>query len=226
MTLPPPGIHAVLYALFDATEALDRAAMRRQVDAVIAAGVAGVTVLGLATEVTKLSLDERLAVMRWAGEDVAGRVPLSVTINGASVAEQVAQVRAAEAVGADWLILQPPMAGTFPAGEYLDFFARVASVSRLPTAIQNAPAYFGRGLSGDDMHALFAAAPSLRAVKGEGPAIEIAALIGRLGPDVPVFNGRGGLEMVDSLRGRLRRAGACAGSGRLRGGHPRRLLRR
>ena len=43
------GIHAVLYALFDADERLDRAAMRRQVEHCLTAGVDGIVVLGLAT---------------------------------------------------------------------------------------------------------------------------------------------------------------------------------
>ncbi|RUZ31329.1 dihydrodipicolinate synthase family protein, partial [Mesorhizobium sp. M7A.F.Ca.US.003.02.1.1] len=35
------GIHAILYALFDANEQLDRAAMRRQVEICLAKGVHG-----------------------------------------------------------------------------------------------------------------------------------------------------------------------------------------
>ena len=76
------GIHAVLYAMFDEREQLDRAAMRAQVQACVAAGVDGIVVLGLATEVAKLSEREQRDVIVWAAEDVAGRVPLGVTIYG------------------------------------------------------------------------------------------------------------------------------------------------
>jgi dihydrodipicolinate synthase/N-acetylneuraminate lyase len=196
----PDGIHAVLYAFFDADEQLDRALMRAEVEAVIGAGVAGVTVLGLATEVGKLSSAERKQLMQWTAQDVAGRVTLSITINGHSVAEQIDQLKAAEAAGADWLILQPPTIGTYPAAEYIRFFGRVADAASVPVAIQNAPAYFGRGLSGDEIRTLFLAHPALQIIKGEGPAIEIEALIRTLGPEIPVLNGRGGLEFVDSLR--------------------------
>ena len=199
------GIHCVLYAFFDAHEQLDRAAMRHQTDAVIKAGVAGVTVLGLATEVTKLSANERKQVMLWAAEDVAGRVPLSITINGTSVAEQIDQLKAAESAGADWLILQPPSVGTYPASEYIDFFGRVADAAKVPVAIQNAPAYFGRGLSADEIHTLFTRHPALKIIKGEGPAVDIALMVKTVGSDIPVFNGRGGLEMLECLRA------GCAG---------------
>lgn len=194
------GVHAVLYALFDAGERLDRIAMRRQVEFCLAAGARGVTALGLATEVAKLSEAERRIVMDWAAEDVAGRVPLGFTIFGTSVHEQVAQVRHAEQAGAAWVILQPPMAGSYPPSEYLDFFGRVADATTLPVAIQNAPAYMGRGLGAEDMAALTARHPNIRAVKAEGPVTEIAALIATLGSGVSVFNGRGGLELLDNLR--------------------------
>lgn len=199
------GIHAVLYALFDADEQLDRDAMRRQTQAVIGAGVAGVTVLGLATEVGKLSPVERSRLMGWAAEDVGGRAPLSITINGASVAEQIDQLQAAEAAGADWLILQPPSVGTYPPAEYIEFFARVADAAARPVAIQNAPAYFGRGLTATEIATLFARQPNFQLIKGEGSAVEIAGLIDGLRPGVPVFNGRGGLELTDNLRA------GCAG---------------
>ncbi len=200
-----PGIHCVLYALFDADERLDRAAMRAQVNHVIATGVDGVTVLGLATEVLKLTGAERRDLITWAAADVAGRVPLSVTIAGNSVAEQVALARFATEAGADWLILQPPIAGSYGAAEYLDFFARVGAQITLPWAVQNAPAYLGRGLLAADIAALRARAPGLTHLKAESPAMEIAGLIAAAGDDLIVLNGRGGLEFTDNLRA------GCAG---------------
>ena len=49
-----PGIHAIAFALFNADETLDRAAMRRQTEICLASGVDGMAALGLATEVSKL----------------------------------------------------------------------------------------------------------------------------------------------------------------------------
>ncbi|MGO1080079.1 dihydrodipicolinate synthase family protein [Inquilinus sp. CA228] len=194
------GIHAILYAFFDAEERLDRAAMRRQTEACLEAGVAGIAALGLATEVAKLGFDERRAVMDWVAEDVGGRVPVGFTIFGLSVAEQVAMVRAAEAAGAGWLILQPPAAGSYGAGEYLDFFSRVMEATALPVAIQNAPQYLGLGLSADDVARLMRRHANMTLIKAEGSAVEIERLIATTEGRLRVFNGRGGLEMIDSLR--------------------------
>lgn len=194
------GIHAILYALFDSDEKLDRNAMRRQVELCLASGVHGMAALGLATEVSKLSEHERLAVMEWIVEDTAGRVPVALTIFGSSVEEQVRQARHAANVGADWLILQPPMVGQFAAREYMQFFGRVADQTDLPVAIQNAPALMGRGLSATDIRDLVQQHPNIQLVKGEGPVIDIAALIEVTDGRLPVFNGRAGLELPDNLR--------------------------
>lgn len=193
------GVHAILYALFDEGERLDRDAMRRQVQLCLAANVAGVAALGLATEVAKLSFPERQTVMDWVAQDVAGRVPLGFTITGASVAEHVAAVRHAERVGANWLILQPPAVGHYPAEEYLNYFGRVMRATHLPVAIQNAPQYLGRGLSDTDITRLRADHPNFCLIKSESSAADAARLIALAGPGLKVFNGRGGLEMVACL---------------------------
>lgn len=194
------GIHAILYALFDRDEKLDRAAMRRQVEICLATGVHGMAALGLATEVAKLTEAERRTIMDWTAEDIAGKVPLAFTIFGSSVAEQVSQVRHAESVGADWVILQPPPVGSYGASEYIRFFGRVAEATALPAAIQNAPAFFGRGLTSDEIRELVTLHPNIRLIKGEGPVTDIAGLIERTEGRIPVFNGRGGLELIDNFR--------------------------
>jgi len=194
-----PGIHAVLYALFDSAERLDRGAMRVQVEYVRACGADGVTVLGLATEVGKLSAEEKRQVIDWAAEDAAG-LPLSVTVTGNSVAEQVALAQYSEGAGAAWVILQPPVAGAYGTGEYLDFFARVGAEVHLPFAVQNAPQYLGRSLSAADVAALAARCDGFTHVKAEGSAVEMAGLVGMVGDRLCVLNGRGGLEMTDCLR--------------------------
>src|SRR5690606_27976992 len=125
------GIHAILFALWDRDENLDRQLMRHQVEVCLRAGVHGIAALGLATEVSKLTEAERALLMEWVAEDVARRVPLGFTIYGSSVAEQVSQIRKAESVGADWVILQPPTAGAFGAAEYIRFFGRVADATDL-----------------------------------------------------------------------------------------------
>jgi len=195
-----PGIHAVLYALFDTEERLDRAAMRRQVEVCIAAGVDGIVVLGLATEVAKLTEAERRLVIEWAAQDIAGRAPLGVTIYGNSSIEQLALLRAAEASGADWLILQPPSVGAYSASELMRQFGRLADAASRTIAIQNAPALMGRGLGAADLATLVEAHPWITHLKGEMPVVQLRAIVDSCGDSLVVLNGQAGLEMTDSLR--------------------------
>jgi 4-hydroxy-tetrahydrodipicolinate synthase len=206
------GIYPMQYAFFDRGGALDRAAMRRQVEAALAGGAHGVAVLGLATEVGKLSADERRTLIDWIAHDVAGRVPVAVTVAGATVDEQVALAAHARAAGASWVILQPPPEHGLPPrrpkrGEahYAQFFSRVMERVQLPVAIQNAPEYIGVGLSDEALLALARRHDNFVLLKGEGPALAIRRTIEALDGALRVFNGRGGLELPDNLRA------GCAG---------------
>lgn len=194
------GVHAILYAFFDEEERLHRASMRRQVEQCLETGVVGIAALGLATEVAKLSFEERRTLMGWVAEDVGGKVALGFTIFGHSVAEQIAMVRHAENVGANWLVLQPPAVGSFDAVEYLSFFGRVMQATALPVAIQNAPQYLGRGLSHEDIQVLRQRHANFTHIKSEASAVDAKKLITLAGSELKVFNGRGGLELIECLK--------------------------
>lgn len=192
------GVHCVLFALWDSNERLDRGAMRAQVDWALEHGAEGIVVLGLATEVGKFALSEKLKAIDWAAQDLEG-MPLTVTVAANSVHEQKTILRAAEHAGAALAILQPPLVGSFAAMEYIDFIARVGEDARLPLAVQNAPQYLGRSLSGPDLTVLKARLPRLVQVKTEMPAVDLAAFAETCG-SLTLLNGRGGLEMTDALR--------------------------
>lgn len=199
------GIHPILYAFFTADGRLDREAMRAQAEACVRNGAHGIAALGLATEVSKLTPDERRQVMAWLLEDVAGRLPVAITVFGETPDIQIAFVREAARLGASWAILQPPPTRPLPEAELLRFFGKVADASPIPIAIQNAPQYIGVGLSDASLLALRRNHPNFALLKGEGTALEIARTIEALGGEVGTFNGRGGLELPDVLRA------GCAG---------------
>lgn len=200
----PAGIYPMLYAFFDAHGALDRDAMRRQVRACVDNGAHGVAVLGLATEVGKLTDNERGALVEWVAEDLAGKLPLAVTVNGATVEAQAAFAGHARCNGANWVILQPPRRDIGEL-ELMRFFGGVMDRLDLPVAIQNAPEYIGAGLSPDGIAGLARNHPNFTVLKGEGPALLIRRVIERTNGRLAVFNGRGGLELTDNLRA------GCAG---------------
>jgi 4-hydroxy-tetrahydrodipicolinate synthase len=206
------GIWPIVYAYFDAAGQLDRASMRLQVQVALRAGAPGIAVLGLATEVNKLSLAEKHAVIEWTAQDLGGVAPLAVTLSGATVDEQLDLARVAIDAQARYLILQPPLrqADTPAEAELEAFFAQVlaglaALAPALAVGIQNAPEFLGVGLNADALARLRARCPNLLFMKGEAPVVVIERTVQQVGPGFPVLNGRGGMELLDNLRA------GCAG---------------
>lgn len=201
----PHGIYPMVYAFFNSQGGLDREATRRQVRACVANGAHGMAVLGLGTEVNKLADGERRQLVDWVAEELAGRLPLAVTVNAPTVEAQVEFASFARSRGASWVILQPPPERGVPEAFFVRFFGTVADQVDLPVAVQNAPDYLGVGLTPAGVRLLANSHPNFRILKGEGPAIAIRELIEHAGDAVTVFNGRGGLELTDNLRA------GCAG---------------
>jgi 2-keto-3-deoxy-L-arabinonate dehydratase len=193
------GIYPMLYAFFDEGGALCRGSFARQINAAVAAGADGVAVLGLGTEVGKLSLAERRQVVNWVLAEVAGRLPVAVTVADGNMPDMSDSARHAEAAGAAWLILQPPRPPASGA-DLIAFFATVAAATRLPVAIQNAPEFLGIGLTAAELIALQERATNVAAVKGEASATVIACMVAALGGRMAVLNGRAGQELTDNYR--------------------------
>ena len=199
------GIWPILYSFFKEDGILDRTAMRCQVQACLTQNIQGLAVLGLATEVHKLTSDEQLKILKWAVEDLEGKLPLAITVSGPDASTQLQFAKKASDLGANWLILQPPSRRPLSEEECFDHFSEVMSSIQLPIAIQNAPEYLGVGLSIPKIIDLNQRHSHFKLLKGEGSAVEVEQLVKALKSKMQVFNGRGGIELVDSLRA------GCAG---------------
>jgi len=194
------GVYPILYSFYEANGQLDRTAMGRQVEGCIAGGAHGIAVMGLATEVGKLDVNERRQVIEWVGEDIAGRVPFAVTVREGSVPGQIAFVNAARDAGADWAILQPPAIQGVPEMEYVRFLGAVADQSDIPLAVQNAPGLMATSLSNGGLKTLNKQHPNVCLLKAEGPAVYISQLMEDTEGAFDIFGGMAGIQFPDSLR--------------------------
>ena len=195
----PRGIYPMLYAFFTAGGGLDRAAMRAQVEACVAAGAHGVAILGLATEVGKLTRQEQFDLVTWLARDLDGRLPFAMTVAGPTAEAQVEKLRLAADQGAQWAILQPPSPDITEA-DLFDFFSAVMAETALPVAIQNAPDLIGTGLSPASIARLAERHDHFTLIKVEGPALEMKEIHEATRGGLAIFNGRAGLELLDNLR--------------------------
>ena len=196
----PHGIVPMQYAFFGTDGALDLGAFRLQIDACLRAGVQGIAILGLATEVSKLSREERSALLEAASAAIGERAPLSVTVFGGTPEEQINFVREAERAGATSVVLQPPRLPGMDEATLLRFFGRVIDATGIPAGIQNAPEYIGIGLGIESIEALRRNHPNFRVLKAEGSAMLIRRTIEQTQGKLAVLNGRAGLELPDNLR--------------------------
>ncbi len=194
------GIYPMLVPFYLDDDRVDPDMLRRQVEIAVACGCHGLGVMGLGTEVNKLSTAERRDVLAIVAESLAGRLPLSVTIGENTVRGQIEFGRFAAELGADWLILQPPPASDVAEIELLRFFGAVADAVPLPIAVQNAAVYLGIQLTTSGLNALHRQHPNVCLLKTEDPPETTARLIEATSGEFRVFVGRGGLDLVDQLR--------------------------
>lgn len=194
------GIHPMLFAPFDGEGQLSRAIAETMVDAAILAGADGISILGELTEASRLSHGERRSLLEWVAERMAGRARLCVSIEAGDVAAYLDMVRASHAVGAHWLMLQPPPVPGLAGRELSQFFERAAGETDLPVCIRNAPKALGLGLTVEEIVELARKCANLVAVKVEADPVAVATLVKALDGALAVVNGRGALEMTDCLR--------------------------
>ncbi|MGY0398401.1 MAG: dihydrodipicolinate synthase family protein [Ostreibacterium sp.] len=194
------GIHSVLYALFQQDGTLNINAMQHQTELVLESGVTGINVLGLATEVQKLSIEEQQTIIKTIAKIVTNKHTYSVTVSGQSIKQQRQLVQYALEHGAHWIILQPPSVGQYVADVYLDFFLKVVEGFDCHFAIQNAPQYLSRSLDLKDIEKLHNKNSQFDIIKTEVSATDLSALRAVFNSDLAILNGRGGLQMTDCLR--------------------------
>lgn len=194
------GIYPILYAFFDRDDRLDLAAMARQVEHCIATGAHGIAVLGLVTEVHKMDVNERLALVEAVGGMIAGRVPYAVTVGEPGQRGQVEFARAAARAGADWVILQPPAIKGLSEPDLIRFFGAVAGALDIEVAVQNNPVNLDVSLSVRGLIDLNRQHPNIAILKGEGFSVDIQRAIEGSDGAFRVFGGHGGIEFPALLR--------------------------
>ncbi len=187
---------------FDVNGGLDLPSLGRLVDAAVAWGVDGLTVMGVMAEPGALSADERTAALRTLFDASAGRLPIAVGCSGGALAatlELIAQARELGAVAV--MIAAPPLFRN--VDQLPEYFLQAAS-GGLPLVIQDEPNATGVVIPVSILLAAAAASGS-RTMKIEDPPTP--AKIGRLlagNAELDIFGGLGGVSALGELR-----RGAC-----------------
>ena len=159
------GVMPALTTKFDEQDTLDLTLFEKNLQAQLQAGVSGIILGGTLGEASTLVQEEKELLTRTALESVEGKVPVILNIAEASTAHAVAAAQRAERIGADGLMLLPPMRYKPTQREAGIYLRTVADSTSLPIMIYNNPVDYGTEVTLEMFEGLLKTCPNIQAVK-------------------------------------------------------------
>jgi 4-hydroxy-tetrahydrodipicolinate synthase len=195
-------VHSILPTPFLARGPIDEDSLRRVVDLFVAAGVDGVTALGVTSETVRLTEPERRRTVEIVVDQVAGRVATVVGATADGLAPCVANGREAKALGATALMISPPRMVKLNSEAVVQHYRGVAEAVDLPIIVQDFPPMSGYTMEAGLLARIAREVPTARTIKLEDPPTPHKT--GRILAecrDVPVeiLGGLGGVFLLEDL---------------------------
>jgi 4-hydroxy-tetrahydrodipicolinate synthase len=158
------GVFPYLVSPVDEQGRVKTGVLGRLVDALIAAGVHGLTPLGSTGEFAYLSNEQRVAVVRATIEAASGRVPVIVGVAATATADAITQARVYRQLGADGVLAI--LESYFPLAEpqVESYFRAIADATDLPVVLYTNPQFQRTDLS-LDVIARLSEHPRIRYIK-------------------------------------------------------------
>ncbi len=196
------GVLPIVHTPFTDNDAIDEASLRRQLDWAFEVGADGCGT-GMVSEILCLTTAERTRLVHLIPEIVDGRGPVFASVGSESTAQAVAWAREAETAGNDALMAIPPTLTSLPETAVLDYFTALAEATDLPLIAQDASAYVGQAVPlGVYVKLLEKFGPDKILFKPEADPLgpNLSALRDATGGKARIFEGSGGIMLVDSYR--------------------------
>ena len=195
------GVLPVFQTPFDDQYRIDYPALEKLFDWLFANGADGV-VFAMVSEVLRLSSEERDELAGRACQLARGRGACVISVGAEAVTTACRHARHAEAAGADAVMATPPLLHAAGDEELLRYFTAIAASVSLPLIVQDASGYLGHSLSIALQARLHAELGSRVMFKPEAPPIgpRLTRLLEATGGQASVFEGTGGLHLIDSFR--------------------------
>jgi dihydrodipicolinate synthase/N-acetylneuraminate lyase len=193
------GIYPSLPTPFAGDDSLDLEAMRRVVRFATDSGAHGLICFGLAGEVFRLTPGERIALLEVIIDETDGHIPIFAGVGTEALHTSMELARAAAKIGADGVVVPPPITVRASEAELLRYFETIADAAGLPVMVQDAPEYLRVELGPALIAKLASRCDNLRLVKLEGGPEVIREWVERLAGTAGVFGGNGGIYLLDCL---------------------------
>ena len=196
------GVVPVINTPFDASERIDHSVLSREIDWVFDQGAQGICA-GMVSELLRLTHDERRELASAMVELASGRGVVITSVGGESTEQARSFARQAAAAGCDAMMAIPPLSTALTSGEVTDYFEGLLEEVDLPLIVQDASAYVGQPIELDVLAGLLERyGPDRVLFKPEASPLgpNLSALRDRTGRAARVFEGSGGISLVDSFR--------------------------
>ena len=195
------GVLPVVQIPYNDDESIDFATFEKEVDWLFDCGVNGI-VYGMVSEVLRCTETERDELVRAGVKFARGRGPVVASAGGESIQQAVRHGKAAEQAGAAALMITPPALTRCSSDEITRYYASILSATTLPIIVQDASGYIGNAISIATQAELYRRHPERILFKPEAPPFgaNLSALRDATGGNAAIFEGTGGVALMDSYR--------------------------
>ena len=195
------GVFPAVTTKFNEEGTIDVPEMERCVTLQLEAGVDGLIAGGSLGEGSMLEPDEKIDAIRICRSVSSGRVPVLGTVSEPSTAGGQAMARAAEAAGADGLMVIPSTIYMTDRRETVANLRAIAGASGLPIMVYINPLAYRVDVTSDMLEEL-ADEPRIVAIKDSVDDIRrITEVINRVGDRFTIFSGVDNLALESILMG-------------------------
>ena len=184
-------------------EGVDYETYGKFIDWQIESGINALVAVGTTGESATLSQEERKAVIRFAVERVAGRVPV-IAGTGTNNTEHVLDfTKSACQSGADAVLVVTPYYNKATQGGLYKHFSMVADASEKPVIMYNVPSRTGCNLAPDTV-AKLAEHPNIAGLKeASGNMSQVVEIAAKCGDKLDIYSGDDGLTVPMMAMGGL-----------------------
>ena len=196
------GVYSVLPTPFTPGGDVDEASLRRVVDLFVAAGVNGLTALGVTGEVSRLDDSERQRVLDVVVEQAGGHVGVVAGTSADGTRGCIAYSRRAKAAGATAVMVSPPRMPKLNSEAVVRHYAALADAVDIEIVVQDYPPISGYAMEPALLARIAREIPRARTIKLEDPPTPFKAsrILEHAGDvEVRIFGGLGGVFLLEEL---------------------------
>ena len=196
------GVYSVLPTAFQPNGDLDEPSLRRVIDLFIAAGVNGVTALGVTGEVARLDDEERRRVLEVVVDQVKGRIGVVAGTTSEGTRTCIAHSRHALTAGATAVMVSPPRMPKLNSEAVVRHYKALAEAVDIEIVVQDYPPISGFAMEPGLLARIAKEIPRARTIKLEDPPTPFkTSRILEAAGDTPVriFGGLGGVFLLEEL---------------------------